>query len=140
MSQENGTKPALNGQVKTAKVETEVVPKAQRRTFSQAYKKQILGEVESSHQPGQIGAILRREGLYSSHLTTWRRQLQQGEVSPQRGRPAPRESEPEVKRLRQENERLQQRLAQAEAVIDIQKKVSQLIGLNLNNDQPDESK
>jgi hypothetical protein len=63
MSQENGTKPALNGQVKTANVETEVVPKAQRRTFSQAYKKQILGEVESSHQPGQIGAILRREGL-----------------------------------------------------------------------------
>jgi transposase-like protein len=140
MSQENGTKPALNGQVKTGNVETEVVPKAQRRTFSQAYKKQILGEVESSNQPGQIGAILRREGLYSSHLTTWRRQLEQGEVSPKRGRPAPHESEQEVKRLRQENERLQQRLAQAEAVIDIQKKVSQLIGLNLNNDQPDESK
>jgi transposase len=140
MSQENGTKQALNSQVKTANVETEVVPKAKRRIFSQAYKKQILAEVENSNQAGQIGAILRREGLYSSHLTTWRRQLKQGEASPRRGRPGQNESGQEVKRLRQENERLQQRLAQAEAVIDIQKKVSQLIGLNLNNDQTDESK
>jgi transposase len=78
--------------------------------------------------------------LYSSHLTTWRRQQEQGELPARRGRPAQSESEQEVKHLRQENERLQQRLAQAEAVIDIQKKVSQLIGLSLNESQTDGSK
>ncbi len=140
MSQQKESKIALNGQSKGEPRDTEVVPKAKRRMFSPAYKKQILAEVDGCNQAGQIGAILRPEGLYSSHLTTWRRQQERGELRARRGRPAQSKSEQEVKRLRQENERLQQRLAQAEAVIDIQKKVSQLIGLGLNKNQTDEAK
>ena len=134
----------LNGQTKLAQRDTEVVPKAKRRLFSVAYKKRILAEVDGCTEAGQIGAILRREGLYSSHLTSWRRQRERGEwagvSSGSRGRPTKPEVELEMMRLRQENEQLQQRLTQAEAIIDIQKKVSQLIGLSLSNSQPDEVK
>ncbi len=120
--------------------DTEVVAKAKRRQFSLAYKTRILTEVDNCTEAGQIGAILRREGLYSSHLTTWRRQWERGELAGRRGRPARSDAEPEVNRLRQENERLQQRLAQAEAIIDVQKKVSQLIGLSLNSSPQDAGK
>lgn len=130
----------LNGQSKLDRRDTEVVPKAKRRQFSVTYKKRILAEVDGCTQAGQIGAILRREGLYSSHLTTWRRQRERGELAGRQGRPAKPETEQELVRLQQENERLQQRLAQAEAIIDIQKKVSQLIGLTLTNSQMDETK
>jgi len=130
----------LNGQPERDVRDTEVVPKAKRRQFSVAYKKRILTEVDGCTEAGQIGAILRREGLYSSHLTTWRRQRDRGELAGRQGRPAIPEPEQELARLRQENERLQQRLAQAEAIIDVQKKVSQLIGLTLNNSQRDELK
>jgi len=140
MSHVKTAKITLNGQSKLDIRDTEVVPKAKRREFSLAYKNQILSEVDSCTKAGQIGSILRREGLYSSHLTTWRRQRERGELAGSRGRPAKPEAEQEVTRLRQENERLQHRLAQAEAVIDIQKKVSQLIGLTLHNSQPDEAK
>jgi hypothetical protein len=82
--------------------------------------------------------------LYSSHLSTWRQQGERGELAggsvSRRGRPAQPETEQELSRLRQDNERLQHRLTQAEAIIDIQKKVSQLIGLTLNDSQPDEAK
>lgn len=140
MSHVKTAKITLNGQSKLDIRDTEVVPKAKRREFSLAYKNQILSEVDSCTKAGQIGSILRREGLYSSHLTTWRHQRERGELAGSRGRPAKPEAEQEVTRLRQENERLQHRLAQAEAVIDIQKKVSQLIGLTLHNSQPDEAK
>ena len=128
MSHEKAAKISLNGQAKVEVRDTEVVPKAKRRLFSLAYKQRILAEVDGCTEAGQIGSILRREGLYSSHLTSWRRQQAQGELSPRRGRPAQSEQEQEVKRLRQENERLQQRLAQAEVVIDIQKKSRSLLG------------
>lgn len=140
MSHVKTAKITLNGQSKRDIRDTEVVPKAKRREFSLAYKNQILTEVDSCTQAGQIGSILRREGLYSSHLTTWRRQRERGKLAGSRGRPAKAEAEQEVSRLRQENKQLQHRLAQAEAVIDIQKKVSQLIGLTLPNSQPDETK
>jgi transposase len=140
MSHKKTTEITLNGQSKLDPRDTEVVPKAKRRLFSVAYKKRILAEVDGCTEAGQIGAILRREGLYSSHLTTWRRQRERGELAGRRGRPAKPEAEQEVTRLRQENERLQQRLAQAEAIIDVQKKVSQLIGLTLTNSQRDEAK
>jgi transposase-like protein len=130
----------INGRPKGDSGDTEVVPKAKRRLFSVAYKKRILTEVDGCTEAGQIGAILRREGLYSSHLTTWRRQGERGEWAGSRGRPTRSEAEQELVRLRQENERLQQRLAQAEAIIDVQKKVSQLIGLTLVNSQLDEVK
>lgn len=140
MSHAKTTKITLNGQTKPDHRDTEVVPKAKRRQFSVAYKTRILVEVDGCIEAGQIGAILRREGLYSSHLSTWRRQRERGELAGSQGRPARPEAEPELIRLRQENERLQQRLAQAEAIIDVQKKVSQLIGLTLNNSQRDEAK
>lgn len=144
MSHSKAAKIILNGQSKLAPRDTEVVPKAKRRQFSIVYKKRILTEVDGSTEAGQIGSILRREGLYSSHLSTWRRQRERGELggasAPNRGRPAKSESEQELGHLRQENERLQHRLAQAEAIIDVQKKVSQLIGLTLNDSRSDEAK
>jgi transposase len=111
----------------------EVVPKAKRRKFSAEYKRRILDEVDSCTEPGQIGALLRREGLYSSHLTTWRRQRERGvleALGPQkRGRKGKDELEREVSRLRREKERLQGRLEQAETIIEVQKKLSHLLGL-----------
>jgi transposase len=110
----------------------EVAERARRRQFTAAYKVRILLEADAC-EPGQIGALLRREGLYSSHLTHWRQQRNQGQLAalaPQRrGRPVQAAGEQELARLRQENERLTQKLAAAEAIIDIQKKVSALLGL-----------
>ena len=144
MSHSKTAEISLNGQSKLDPRDTEVVPKAKRRQFSVAYKKRILAEVDGCTAAGQIGSILRREGLYSSHLTSWRQQRERGELAggsvSRRGRPAQTETEQELSRLRQDNERLQHRLTQAEAIIDIQKKVSQLIGLTLNDSQPDEAK
>ena len=105
----------------------EVWPRAQRRRFSAEYKLRILEEASASSGSGQIGALLRREGLYSSHLTTWRRQRAQGQLdglSPKtRGR-KPSVDEGLVKALaalKRENERLEFRLQQAETIIDVQK-------------------
>jgi transposase len=103
----------------------EVVEHARRRQFTAAYKVRILREADAC-ESGQLGALLRREGLYSSHLTYWRQQRDHGLLavlaSGRRGRPARVAGEPELARLRQENERLTRKLAAAEAVIDIQKK------------------
>jgi transposase len=111
----------------------EVVPKAKRRRFSAEYKRRILEEADSCTEPGQIGALLRREGLYSSHLTTWRRQRDRGLIqalSPKkRGRKRKDELEREVARLQRENARLQASLEQAEMIIEVQKKLSRLLGL-----------
>jgi len=111
----------------------EVVPKAKRRKFSAEYKRRILEETDNLTKPGQTGALLRREGLYSSHLSTWRRQREQGLLealsSKKRGRKRKDELEREVARLRRENERLQASLEQAETIIDVQKKLSRLLGL-----------
>ena len=111
----------------------EVEPKAKRRKFSAKYKLRVLEEADKCTEPGQIGALLRREGLYSSHLTTWRRQKEQGVLeglSPKkRGRKGKDELEKEVNRLRREKEHLQARLEQAEMIIDVQKKLSRLLGV-----------
>ena len=111
----------------------EVVPKAKRRKFSAEYKRRILEEADNCTESGQIGALLRREGLYSSHLSTWRRQRDRGVVkglSPKkRGRKRKDELEREVTRLQRENERLQASLEKAEMIIDVQKKLSRLLGL-----------
>ena len=113
--------------------DAEVVPKAQRRKFSAKYKLRVLDEADNCTEPGQIGALLRREGLYSSHLSTWRRQREQGLLealsSKKRGRKEKDELDREVSRLRRENERLQARLEQAETIIDVQKKLSRLLGV-----------
>ena len=124
----NGNRPTM-----TQNPDPQVVPKAERRRFSTEYKLRILAEADRCTEHGQIGALLRREGLYSSHLTTWRRQREQGTLGGKRGRkPDPQSAE--IKRLEQENERLRTRLARAEHIIDVQKKLAQLLGTN-----PDET-
>ena len=118
----NGTRPAMRQEP-----DPQVVPKAERRRFSAEYKLSILAEADRCTGHGQIGALLRREGLYSSHLTTWRRQREQGTLGQKRGRkPDPHAAE--VKRLQRENEQLRARLERAEHIIDVQKKLAQLLG------------
>ncbi|MBI3966489.1 MAG: transposase [Chloroflexi bacterium] len=93
----------------------------------------LLKEADACCRPGQLGALLRREGLYSSHLVDWRRQRNAGALAAlaprRRGRPATPAADTELARLRRENERLARDLAAAELVIDVQKKVSALLGL-----------
>ena len=109
--------------------DVEVVAKATRRRFTAAYKRKILRAADACTQPGAIGVLLRREGLYSSHLDKWRKQRAQEQLGAQkRGRKADPQAA-EVTRLRQENERLQARLQQAETIIAVQKKLSELLGL-----------
>src|SRR5262249_39386110 len=105
----------------------EVLPKASRRTFSAAEKLRILNEADACTQPGQIGALLRREGLYSSHPVKWRRLRAAGQLqalAPQPRGPKPTPPDPVAEQpaqLRKENAHLQARLVQAELIIDVQK-------------------
>lgn len=115
----------------------EVSERPVRRRFTAEYKLSILQQVKTCMDPGCIGALLRREGLYSSNLTKWKRQLDEGilvALTPkQRGRKAA-EPDPLVAEnwgLRKDNERLTKRLKQAELLIDIQKKISQIMGITL---------
>ena len=121
-----------NGQAGLTVPDPEVVVKAQRRQFSAEYKRRILQEADSCTQRGEVGALLRREGLYSSHLNTWRQQRARGELQgltpAKRGRKADPQAA-EHARLLHETERLKAQLARAELIIDVQKKVSQLLGL-----------
>jgi transposase-like protein len=118
----NGTRPTMRQES-----DPQVVPKAERRRFSAEYKLRILAEADSCAEHGQLGALLRREGLYSSHLTTWRRQRNQGTLGQKRGRkPDPQAAE--IARLQRENEQLRNRLERAEHIIDVQKKLAQLLG------------
>src|SRR5437867_1286327 len=119
----------------TARPDPEVIARsaqARRRHFTVAYKLRILDE--AAHTAiGQLGALLRREGLYSSHLANWRRERARGTLtalaSPRRGRPAIPAAEREVRQLRVENAGLARKLAAAELVIEVQKKVAALLGL-----------
>jgi transposase-like protein len=111
----------------------EVRPKAKHRRFNAEYKKRILDETDACTQPSEIGALLRREGLYSSLLSKWRQQRAKGALvalAPKRRGPKPDPQAEEIDRLRRENERLQERLKKAEMIIDVQKKVSQLLGMS----------
>ena len=119
---------------KTEKNTPEVSEKATRRRFTQAYKEQILSEADQCDSPGQVGELLRREGLYSSNLTTWRRQRDSGTLAPQqRGRkPNPNKIESQkLAKLKRDNARLTERLRQAELIIEVQKKVSEMMGIKL---------
>ncbi len=105
----------------------EVAQKAARRRFTAEYKRRIAVEAESCKMPGEIGALLRREGLYSSVVQRWRRQLREESLSSSEksnSKPSPAQ---EVARLERENERLKERLRQAELIIDVQKKVSEMM-------------
>lgn len=121
----------INEKVREEMPKTEVIAKAKRKQFSAAEKLRILREVDACQGSGEIGALLRREGIYSSYLTTWRRQRERGELdglAPQRRGPKPDPQAAEIARLKRENERLQKRLQQAELIIDFQKKAAQLFG------------
>ena len=110
----------------------EVVVKAQRRRFTAEYKRRILQEADACTQPGEVGAVLRREGLYSSHWSTWRYQRAQGELQGLTPAKRGRQADPQAvenARLQRETERLTAQLARAELIIEVQKKVSQLLGL-----------
>jgi transposase-like protein len=120
----------------------EVVPKAKRRQFTAKYKLRILEEADHCTERGQIGELLRREGLYSSHLSKWRQQRVRGQLqglSPKkRGRTVQDPSAAELSRLRRENERLRAQLEQAEIIIDVQKKLAGLLGLTTDETESDE--
>ena len=108
---------ALNGHSPAVQRNPEVVPKAKRRTFSAEYKLRILAEAEACRGHGEVGAVLRREGLYSSHLEKWRLQRKRGvlrALAPQKRGPKVDPQAEEIARLWRENERLQVRLQQAE--------------------------
>jgi transposase len=122
----------------------EVVVDAKRRTFTAEYKLRILAEADAAAaQPGAIGALLRREGLYSSHLVTWRRERQAGilkGLTPHKRGPQSKRNpqDEEIQKLRRENQRLTEELRKAEIVIDVQKKVGALLGWPLPKADPEE--
>jgi transposase-like protein len=123
-----------------------VPEKKTRRRFTAAYKLRIVQEADQCDQPGAIGALLRREGLYSSHLTSWRRQRDQGALQglnpKKRGRKA-KPDDPSAKRiskLERENQRLKNQLRKAEIIIEAQKKISEILAIDQNQEDEDESR
>ena len=116
----------------TETTETEVKTRPKRRYFTTNYKLRILKEVDACSNHGEIGALLRREGLYSSHISTWRKARDEGArkgLGKKRG-PAPAPKNPffdELKKLQRENAKLHKRLAKAEAIIEFQKKIAEIL-------------
>ena len=133
--------PSSSALVPGTVVNAEVLPRAERRRFSAEYKRRILQEADQCCQPGQVGMLLRREGLYSSHLSCWRQQRESGERG--RLRPGKSAADPAVKvvaRLEREVTRLPGRLEPAEKIIAVQKKLCDLLGLPCENPLRAESK
>jgi transposase-like protein len=116
-------------------LDPEVPEKPVRRNFTAEYKLRVLQEADTCREPGEIGALLRREGLYSSHLSAWRQQRAEGALQGLSGKRRGRKAAPKnplarrVAELQRENAELRRRLGQAEAIIEVQKKVSDLLGL-----------
>lgn len=116
-------------------IDPEVPAQAVRRRFTAQYKLKILAELDQCKNSGDVGALLRREGLYSSHLTKWRRQRDAGQLAALAPQKRGRKNSPlnplaaEVVRLQRENERLTKKLHQAETIIEVQKKISQILGI-----------
>jgi transposase-like protein len=140
MSQDSSSS-SKPGKVLPPKVDTEVNAKPERRQFSAEYKRRILEEADACTEPGQIGALLRREGLYSSNLINWRKQRAEGSLkalSPKKRGPKPDPVANENAALRRRIERLEAELKRAETIIEVQKKLSDLLGLSDPNDQKDE--
>ena len=126
--------------IKTKMVpDPEVEPRATRRSYTAEYKAHILAECEAATEPGAIGAILRREGLYSSHLVDWRRTRDLGALAAlqpkKQGRPpkAQHPLEREVERLVRENERLREKLRKVEIIMEAQKKLAEVLGSPLQD-------
>ena len=123
----------------------EVPEKARRRRFSAEYKLRILDEADNCREIGQLGELLRREGLYSSHLSTWRRQRREGSLEALKPRKRGRKAKPRnpltkrVSELERENEILRKRIEHAELIIDVQKKVSRILGVTLETPENNEN-
>ena len=114
----------------------EVLAKAKRRQFSASYKLKILEETDASTEPGAIAALLRREGLYSSHLADWRRARRNGALGALSKRRGPKGRRRDAvtnenEQLRKENSRLRRELEQAKVILEIQKKASEILGIRL---------
>ena len=146
MTQKHADKRKQNGVGPNNQPDPEVLPrteKAKRRTFTAAYKQWVLEEAEKCReQPGGIGRLLRREGLYSSHLTTWRRQQEAGQLAgltPRKRGPKSNPEAEEVNRLRRENARLTRQLEKAELIIEAQKKLSEILGITLEQEKGEEA-
>lgn len=123
---------SASGKASTSKVDPEVNAKPERRQFSAEYKRRILEQADACTEAGQIGALLRREGIYSSNLTHWRQQRAEGSLkalSPKKRGPKPDPLADENAALRRRIERLEADLKRAETIIEVQKKLSELLGL-----------
>ena len=121
----------------------EVAARRQRRRFTSQYKLEVLRKADACTQPGQLGALLRKEGLYSSHLVTWRKQRVVGLTPKKRGRtvsvdPRVKQLEREKAGLETDKRRLERRLQRADAIIAFQKKVAELLGISLKPFEADE--
>ena len=111
----------------------EVSERASRKKFTAKYKLRILNEIDSASQRGEVGSILRREGLYSSNISSWRKQRKRGELEglspgkrgPKSAKPDPKDKQ--IKELERQNRKLQRKLARANLLIDIQKKISEIM-------------
>jgi len=139
MSQDSSS--SKPGKASPPKVDPEVEAKPDRRQFTAEYKRRILEEADACTEPGQIGALLRREGLYSSNLINWRRQRSEGSLkglSPKKRGPKPDPLANENAALRRRIERLEAELKRAETIIEVQKKLSDLLGLSDPNGQKNE--
>ena len=115
-----------------------MLAKGKRRQFTAEYKLSILEQADRCKEPGAIAALIRRERLYSSHLASWRKARRSGALGALKKRRGPKgkRRDPlarEVETLRKENARLQQRLAQAEVILEIQKKASEILGIPLKS-------
>ena len=120
----------------------EVAERAKRRRFTAEYKLRILREADACKGHGDLGALLRREGLYSSHLATWRRQrdeITKAGLKARKHGPKGKVVDPRVKQLERENARLNRRLKRVELMLDIQKKASEMLGIPLNQPDSDEN-
>jgi transposase len=141
-----GVSPARGGAGERGRAaDPEVPAKARRRQFSPEYKQRILREAAAASAPGEIGALLRREGLYSSNLITWRRQRERGELAGLSGKRRGRKAKVvnplarRVAELERDKRRLERKLEQAELLLDIQKKASRLLEIPLRSQDDDGS-
>lgn len=120
----------------------EVVAVARRRKFATSYKRRIVREADACSDPGAIGALLRREGLYSSHLSNWRQEIEASELAALQSKPRgpkPDAGKAEARRvlaLEKEVAKLKKQLGRAEQIIDVQKKLCELLGLPTAEDAP----
>ena len=143
-----GEDPSAGGRpsIAVSPTDPEVPEKRPRRRFSAKYKLRVLAEADSCNRSGHLGALLRREGLYSSNLTTWRRQRDEGllhALSPKKRGRKKKEKNPlaqKVAQLERENRRLHKKLYHADLIIEAQKKMSEILGITRDLAESDESK